>query len=191
MPVNKERKNVAKALKSKGLQPANRRENHARRPIEAHAMRSVLSFCLVLLLSVSLAAPLAVPLALAADPAPQPVPKIRPIFFPRGSHGGTVGGHVLRGNRNLYSLTATQGQTLTVTLTAPDDNAVFQVYEPDTKVQRDADGMLEFVGKALSATGNGDDATRWSGRVPRTGTYLIAVGSTQGEARFSIDVKVE
>jgi len=146
-------------------------------------MKSVLSFCLVLLLSVSP--------AFAADPAPQTVPKVRPIFFARGWTGGMVGGHVLRGNRNLYSLTAAQGQTLTVSLTAPDDNAVFQIYEPDTKVQRDADGTLEFVGKALPATGNGDDATRWSGHVPRTGTYLIAVGSTQGEARFSIDVKVE
>lgn len=154
-------------------------------------MKSVLSFCLVLLLSVPFAVPLAVPLAHAADPAPQPMPKVRPIFFPRGSHGGTVGGRVLRGNHNLYSLTAAQGQTLTVTLTAPDDNAVFQIYEPDTQVQRDADGVLEFVGKALSTTGNGDDATRWSGHVPRTGTYLIAVGSTRGEARFSIDVKVE
>lgn len=187
MPVNKERKNVAKALESKGLQPGKRRENHARRPIEAHAMRSVLSFCLVLLLSVSLA----VPLAYAADPAPQPIPKVRPIFFPRGSTGGTAGGHVLRGNRNLYSVTATQGQVLTVTITAPDDNAVFQIYEPDTKVQRDADGALEFVGKALSAVDSRDDATRWSGRLPRTGTYLIAVGSTRGDARYSIDVKVE
>jgi len=153
-------------------------------------MKSVLIFCLALLASVPFAVPLVSP-AYAADPAPQPVPKVRPIFFPKGSHGGTVGGRVLLGNRNLYSLTAAQGQTLTVSLTAPDDNAVFQIYEPDTKVQRDADGTLEFVGKALSATGNGDDATRWSGHVPRTGTYLIAVGSTQGEARFSIDVKVE
>jgi hypothetical protein len=105
--------------------------------------------------------------------------------------GGTVGGHVLRGNRNLYSLTAAQGQTLTVTITAPDDNAVFQIYEPGTKVQRDADGMLEFIGTALSAPDNAGDATRWSGRLPRAGTYLIAVGSTRGDARYSIDVKVE
>ncbi|MBS0222430.1 MAG: hypothetical protein JSR91_17005 [Proteobacteria bacterium] len=146
-------------------------------------MRSVLSFCLVLLLSI--------PAAFAADPAPQPVPKVRPIFFPRGSTGGTVGGHVLRGNRNLYSLTAAQGQTLTVTITAPDDNAVFQIYEPDTKVQRDTDGTLEFIGTTLSAPDNSGDATRWSGRLPRAGTYLIAVGSTRGDARYSIDVKVE
>ena len=146
-------------------------------------MKSVLSFCLVLLLSVSA--------AFAADPAPQPVPKVRPIFFPRGSTGGTVGGHVLRGNRNLYSLTAAQGQVLTVTITAPDDNAVFQIYEPVTKVQRDTDGTLQFIGTALSAPDNAGDATRWSGHLPRAGTYLIAVGSTRGDARYSIDVEVE
>jgi hypothetical protein len=129
-------------------------------------------------------------LALAADPAPKPVPKVRPIFFPMGSTSGSVGGHVLQGNRNLYSVTGAQGQTLTVSITAPDDNAVFQLYEPDTKVQRDPDGTLEFIGKALPASDNGDDATRWSGHLPRAGTYLIAIGSTSGEARYSIDVTV-
>jgi hypothetical protein len=33
--------------------------------------------------------------------------------------------------------------------------------------------------------------SRWSGGLPRAGTYLIAVGSTRGDARYSIDVKVE
>lgn len=146
-------------------------------------MRLILFFWLALLLPVSA--------AFAVDPAPQPVPKIRPIFFPRGSTGGTVGGHVLRGNRDLYSVTAARGQTLTVTITAPDGNAVFQIYEPDTKVQRDPEGALEFVGKALPSADSGDDTTRWSGRLPRTGAYLIAVGSTRGGARYSIDVKVE
>ncbi|HEY6981731.1 hypothetical protein [Reyranella sp.] len=32
---------------------------------------------------------------------------------------------------------------------------------------------------------------RWSGRLPRAGTYLIVIGSTRGNARYSIDVKVE
>lgn len=146
-------------------------------------MRLALSFCLALLLSVSA--------SLAADPAPQPVPKVRSIFFPRGATGGTVGGHVLRGNRDLYSLIAGKGQTLTVTITAPDDNAVFQIYEPDTKIQRDPAGVLEFVGKALPEATDGDDTTRWSGRLPRAGTYLIVIGSTRGNARYSIDVKVE
>ena len=80
---------------------------------------------------------------------------------------------------------------MTVTLTTPDDNAVFQIYEPGTTLGRDADGVLEFRGKALHVAGDGDDATRWSGRLPRTGTYLIAVGSTRGNARYSMDIRIE
>src|ERR1700761_7319379 len=108
-------------------------------------------------------------------PAAEPVPTPKPIFFARGSSSGTVGGHVLRGDRALYSLKAAAGQTLTVTLTTPDDNAVFQIYEPDTAVGRDADGLLEFKGPALHGAADGEDATRWSGRLPRAGTYLIVV----------------
>ena len=36
-----------------------------------------------------------------------------------------------------------------MTITAPDDNAVFQIYEPDAAVGRDADGLLEFKGTPL------------------------------------------
>ena len=83
------------------------------------------------------------------------------------------------------------GATLTVTLTAPDDNAVFQIYEPGTTIGRDDDGLLEFHGKALPAANDGDDATRWKGRVKRAGVYLIVIGSSRGNARYSMDVKIE
>src|SRR3954468_16797628 len=108
---------------------------------------------------------------LAAEPVPTP----RKIFFATGSTRGTIGGHVQRGARDLYSLTASAGQVMTVTLTTPDDNAVFQIYEPGTTLGRDADGVLQFTGRALRAAGDGDDPTRWSGRLPVTGTYLIAI----------------
>ena len=123
----------------------------------------------------------------AADPTPVP----RPIFFAAGAKSGTVGGHVLRGERNLYSLTADEGQFMTVSMTAPAGNVVFQIYEPDTTIGRDGDGMLTLTGKALRAAGPGDDATRWTGRLPRKGTYIIAVGSTRGNAGYSMDVKIE
>jgi hypothetical protein len=138
----------------------------------------------ILLLPALLLAP---GLARAAEPVPTP----RKIFFPTGSTRGTIGGHVLRGARDVYSLTASAGQHMTVTLTTPDDNAVFQIYEPGTTLSRDTDGVLEFHGKSLHVAGDGNDATRWSGRLPRTGTYLIAVGSTRGNARYSMDIKIE
>jgi hypothetical protein len=135
---------------------------------------------------------LALPCAFISNAtAAEPIPVPKPIFFAHGSTSGTVGGHVLRGERAMYSLKAVAGQTLTVTVTAPDDNAVFQIYEPDTAIGRDLDGVLEFKGQPLHGAADGEDATRWQGRLPRAGTYLIVIGSTRGNARYSIDVKVE
>ena len=74
---------------------------------------------------------------------------------------------------------------------SPDGNAVFQLYEPGTTIGRDNDGLLEFHGQALHGAADGEDATRWSDRLPKSGTYLIVVGSTRGNARFSMDVKIE
>jgi len=127
----------------------------------------------------------------AAVMAAEPIPSPKPIFFATGSTSGTVGGRVLRGERNLYSLNAKAGQNMTVTLTTPDGNAVFQLYEPGTTIGRDNDGLLEFHGQTLHGAGDSEDATRWSGRLPKTGTYLIVIGSTRGSARFSMDVKIE
>jgi hypothetical protein len=125
--------------------------------------------------------------AIAAEPVPTP----KKIFFATGSTRGTVGGRVQRGGHNLYSLTASAGQSMIVTLTTPDDNAAFDIYEPGTTLGYDSDGVLEFHGKSLRVAGDGNDATRWRGRLPHTGTYLIAVGSTRGNARYSMDVRIE
>ena len=141
-----------------------------------------------------LATVVALTLSFAAEAAvfaAEPVPTPKAIFFATGSTRGTVGGNVTRGGRHLYTVKATAGQIMTVTITAPDDNAVFQIYEPGAEVTRDADGLLQFSGAALVHAGDGDDATRWSGRLPRSGSYLIVVGSTRGNARYSMDVKIE
>ena len=129
--------------------------------------------------------------AMTAVGAAEPVPTPKTIFFATGSTRGTVGGHVMRGARHLYALNASAGQIMTVTITAPDDNAVFQISEPGVTVARDADGLLQFTGAALAHANDGDDTTRWSGRLPHSGPYLIVVGSTRGNARYSMDVKIE
>ena len=128
-------------------------------------------------------------LLLATASAAEPLPTPKPVYFATGSTRGTVGGRVMRGAFDLYSLKAAEGQILTVTLTVPDDNAVFQIYEPDLAIGRDAGGALEFKGTALRAAS--DDPTRWSGRLPQSGPYVIVVGSTRGSARYSMDVKIE
>ena len=139
-------------------------------------MKSVVTFLLLALF-------------LATASAAEPLPAPKPVYFATGSTRGTVGGRVVRGAFDLYSLKAAEGQFLTVTITVPDDNAVFQIYEPGLVVGRDAEGALEFKGQALRAPGSDD--TRWSGRLPRAGTYVIAIGSTRGSGRYSMDVKIE
>lgn len=150
----------------------------------------MLSLAIVLLLSLP---PLstAVEAADPTPPVPTAVPKVRPIFFASGSSRGTIGGHVIRGQHDLYSLTGAAGQTMSLTVTAPDDNAIFQIYEPGTTVGRDAGGALEFKGKVLRAAGEGEVTTRWSGRLPVQGTYLLEVGSTRGQARYSMDIRLD
>ena len=126
-------------------------------------------------------------LLLATASAAEPLPTPKPVYFATGSTRGTVGGRVTRGAFDLYSLTAAKGQILTVTFTVPDDNAVFQIYEPDLTIGRDADGAVEFKGTVLPS----DDPTRWSGRLPQSGKYVILIGSTRGSARYSMDIKIE
>ncbi len=130
-------------------------------------------------------------LSLTTTWAAEPIPSPKPIFFATGSTSGTVGGRVVRGTPALFSVKAAAGQTLTVTITAPDDNAVFQLYEPGATIGRDSDGLLEFHGNSLHGAAAGEDTTRWSGRLPKSGTYLIVVGGTRGNARYSMDVKIE
>ena len=129
--------------------------------------------------------------AYAADPTPAAAPAVRAIFFASGSSRGTVGGHVMRGQYDLYSLAGEAGQTMSLTLTAPDDNAVFQIYRPGTTIGRSAEGVIEFKGQPLRTAGDGEVITRWSGRLPDRGTYLLAIGSTRGQARYSMDIRLD
>src|SRR5512142_2522315 len=88
---------------------------------------------------------LALVLGASAAGAAEPVPTPKMIFFATGSTRGTAGGHVLRGARDLYSVKASGALIMTVTIAAPDDNAVCQLYEPGTQIGRDADGLLQFT----------------------------------------------
>ncbi len=116
-------------------------------------------------------------------------PQVQPIRFARGASGAEVQGAVVRGERALFSLEARAGQTLTARITAPEDNAVFQIWHPGA-VPRQQDGMAMVDGTALPGAGEGEDARSWSGRLPASGAYLIVVGGTRGNAAFRLSVTV-
>ena len=102
----------------------------------------------------------------------------RKIQFERGSSSATVRGNVVRGDRDRYYLGAKKGQTMSVKITSPEDNAVFQIYLPGEE-------------KSLKGAGDEDDATDWSGELPADAEYVIVVGGTRGNASYTLKVSIE
>jgi hypothetical protein len=96
------------------------------------------------------------------------------------SKGGqtTVSGSVIRGERARHLAKAKAGQTLDVSITSDENNAVFQIYSPGEK-------------ETLPGAGEMDDATKWSGKVPADGEYVISVGPTRGSATYRLTYSVK
>jgi hypothetical protein len=74
-------------------------------------------------------------------------------------------------------------------IAAPERNAVFQVYEPGARAETN-DSVLEVAGEALPGAGEGDDARRWTGVLPRSGVYLLVVGATRGNATYRLTIAI-
>ena len=89
----------------------------------------------------------------------------------------TQDGSVVRGERAQYSLETQANEFMQVALTAVEQNAAMTILGPD--------------GAALPGTEEGKDATTWSGVVPAAGEYIIEVGSTRGNATYSLIVGVD
>lgn len=98
------------------------------------------------------------------------------VRFAKGQHSATVSNSVVRGDRDTYILGAGEGQTMTVKITSVEDNAVFQIENPD--------------GEYLEGAGDGDDAMSFSGELPQKGDYKIIVGGTRGNASYKLTVSI-
>ncbi len=102
----------------------------------------------------------------------------RRVKFQKGQSAATYEGSVVRGDRDTYLLKASKNQTMTITITSDEDNAVFQV--KDTK-----------TGKYLRGASDGDDATSFMGTLPSSGDYKIIVGGTRGNTTYTLNVGVD
>ena len=111
------------------------------------------------------------------------------IRFSPGSDSSTVQESVIRGERDIYYITAKAGQTLEISISAVEHNAVFSVYQPGA-VAEEKEGYTEINGKALPKAGETDDATKWKGTLPVSGKYLIVVGGTRGNATYKLKVAI-
>jgi hypothetical protein len=93
------------------------------------------------------------------------------IRFQRGATGATINSSVVRGDRDTFLVSATRRQTMTVSITSLERNAVFEIQGPNGNVIK-------------------QEATSWSGVLPSTGDYRIIVGGTRGNASYKLRVSV-
>ncbi len=99
------------------------------------------------------------------------------IKFAKGKHSATVSNSVIRGEVDTYIAGGGAAQTMTVKVTALEDNAAFQIEGPD--------------GEYLDGGGETDDATNFSGQLPVKGDYKIIVGGTHGNATYKLTVMIK
>lgn len=92
--------------------------------------------------------------------------------------GQAITGTVIRGERARHTVKAKAGQTLDVSITSDENNAVFQIYVPGER-------------ETLPGAGEMNDAMKWSGKVPTDGEYVIVVGPTRGNATYKLNYSVK
>lgn len=98
------------------------------------------------------------------------------VRFVPGKDSAIVKGAVLRGERDRYLVGAKARQTMMVTITSSENNAVFEIEKPD--------------GGELPGAASGNDATKWRGTLPASGDYVISVGGTRGNATYSLSIVI-
>ncbi len=99
------------------------------------------------------------------------------VRFQEGTSGAKLQGAVARGEENTYILGAYGGQTMSVSITSVEANAVFHI--------------IGSSGKPLTGAEPGDDATRWQGQLQRDGDYRVVVGATRGGAEYTLQISIK
>ena len=115
-------------------------------------------------------------LGLAAPVTPQESTAKR-VRFERGRSSAVLKGAVVRGTRDRYVVGAKAGQTLTVSIASVERNAVFEIKQPNGPYLKDA--------------AEGNDAMKWSGKLPVSGDYIVSVGGTRGNATYSLRIAIK
>lgn len=95
------------------------------------------------------------------------------IRFARGRTSKVIKEAVVRGTRDRYVLAAKAGQRMSVHVASLENNAVFSVY-------------MQGDQQPIEAS----EVTEWSNRLPRSGSYVIEVGGTRGNASYTLKVTI-
>ena len=115
---------------------------------------------------------------------------VQEVLFAKGQNSTLIKQSVIRGESDQYFLIGKAGQKMEVSITALEQNAVFQIYQPGYKAGKDQDGILEIKGATLKGAGEGEDAIAWKGVLPSSGKYLILVGGTRGNATYKLKISI-
>ena len=98
------------------------------------------------------------------------------VRFVKGKSAATVKGTAQVFTTYAYTLRASEGQEMNVSVSSPDDNVRFTVFSPG----------------GLGALSGEDDLTDWIDTLPKTGTYKIMVFSTSdvGASNFTLKISI-
>jgi hypothetical protein len=96
----------------------------------------------------------------------------KPVYFEAGQNSTTLSNSVVRGDVDLYTLTAQGGQAMTLSLASTENNAVFSVVDPS--------GLIL-----------GTELTDQSVSLPYSGEYQIIVGGTRGNATYDLAIAIK
>lgn len=97
--------------------------------------------------------------------------RVRRLSFAPGSSSAVVEDAVVRGDRDEYLVGAAAGQTMTLSISALEQNAVFGVAAPDGSVLLYEETFAEL-------------------KLPQAGDYSIVVGGTRGNASYGLEVEI-
>lgn len=111
------------------------------------------------------------------------------VRFARGKSAAQIDGGIARGGLECLTFVARAGQHLSASVVSVEHNVVFQIYRPPWRTTR-SDDAFDFAGKALAGASEGADASSWSGRLPRTGSYLVVVGTTRGSGEYRLRLRI-
>ena len=110
--------------------------------------------------------------------------KFQPGFSTAEPRGG-----IARGMPDCLTFGARADQLTTVTAESPEQNVVFQIYQPPWTIVH-TDYGYSVTGEALRGTEEGKDVSEWSGHLPVTGTYLIILNTTRGGGEYRLRIKI-
>ena len=114
----------------------------------------------------------------------------REVSFAKGSNSTLMAASVIRGESDQYFLTATAGQKMEVSISAPEKNAAFAIYQPGYKAGKDATASWKLKGRLSRERARAKTPPHGRELLPSSGTYLILVGPTQGNATYKLKVAI-